>query len=55
MVPYKEIETSDVDNEFMREYDNMHKSMEDRQIKDFYEAQRHIQSPMKGDIPAKTG
>ena len=55
MVPYKEIETSDVDNEFMREYDNMHKSMEDRQIKDFYEARRHIQSPMKGDIPAKTG
>ena len=32
------IETSDVDNDFMREYDNMHKSMEDRQINDFYEA-----------------
>ena len=49
MVPYKRddnmttkvkwsIETSDVDNNFMREYDNMHKSMEDRQINDFYEA-----------------
>ena len=36
------IETSDVDNDFMREYDNMHKSMEDRQINDFYEAWRHI-------------
>ena len=24
------IETSDVGNDFMREYDNMHKSMEDR-------------------------
>ena len=49
------IETSDVDNDFMREYDNMCKSMEDRQINDFYEARRHIQSAMMGDIPAKTG
>ena len=32
------IGTSDIDNDFMREYDNMHKSMEDRQINDFYEA-----------------
>ena len=39
----------------MREYDNMHKSMEDRQINDFYEAQRHIQSAMMGDTPVKTG
>ena len=53
MVPYERddnmttkvkwsIETSDVDNDFMRKYNNMHKSMEDRQINDFYEAQRHI-------------
>ena len=48
-------ETSDIDNDFMREYDNMHKSMEDRQINDFYEAQRHIQSTMMGDTPVKTG
>ena len=48
------IETSDVDNDFMREYDNMCKSMEDRQIANFYEAQRHIQSAMKGDTPTKT-
>ena len=32
------IGTSDVDNDFMREYDNMCESMEDRQINDFYEA-----------------
>ena len=49
MVPYERddnmmtkvkwsIGTSDIDNDFMREYDNMHKSMEDRQINDFYEA-----------------
>ena len=49
------IETSDIDNEFLREYDNMHKSMEDRQINDFYKAQRHIQSAMKDDTPVKTG
>ena len=66
VVPYKRddnmmtkvkwpIQTSGVDNDFMREYDNMHKSMEDRQINDFYEARRHIQSAMKGDTPTKTG
>ena len=49
------IETSDVDNDFIREYDNMCKSMEDRQINDFHEAWRHIQSVMMGDTPVKTG
>ena len=49
------IETNDIGNDFMREYDNLHKSMEDRQINDFYEAQRHIQSTMMGDTPVKTG
>ena len=49
------IETSDIDDEFMREYDDMHKSMENRQINDYYEARRHIQSTMKGDTPTKTG
>ena len=48
------IETNDVDNDFLREYDKMHKSMEDRQINDLYEAQRHLQSAMKGDTPVKT-
>ena len=49
------IETGDIDDEFMREYDDMHKSMEYRQITDYYEAWRHIQSAMKGDTPIKTG
>ena len=47
-------ETSDIDNRFLREYDNIHKLMEDRQITDYYEAQRHIQSTMMGDTPVKT-
>ena len=49
-------ETNDIDNRFLRDYDNVHKSIEDRQITDFYEAhiQRHIQSTMMGDTPVKT-
>ena len=47
-------ETNDIDNRFMREYDNMCKLMEDRQITDYYQAQRHIQSAMMGDTPVKT-
>ena len=47
-------ETNDVDNDFLRDYKNMRKSMEDRQINDFYEARRHIQSTMMGDTPVKT-
>ena len=49
VVPYKRdndmitivkrpIEPSDIGNDFMREYDRMRKSMEDRQITDYYEA-----------------
>ena len=49
------IETSDIDDEFMREYDDMCKSMEYREINDYYKARRHIQSAVKGDIPVKTG
>ena len=47
-------ETNDIDNGFLREYNNMHKLMEDRQITDYYQAQRHIQSAMMGDTPVKT-
>ena len=49
------IETRDIDDDFMREYDEMHKSMEYKQIYDYYEAWRHIQSTKEGDIPVKTG
>ena len=48
------IETRDINDNFMREYDEMHKSMEYKQIYDYYEARRHIQSAMKGDTPVKT-
>ena len=48
------IETRDIDDDFMKEYDEMHKSMKYKQIYDYYEAQRHIQSAMEGDTPVKT-
>ena len=48
------VETSNIDNDFMREYDEMHKLMEYKQTYDYYEARRHIQSVMEGDIPIKT-
>ena len=49
MVPYERnntvmtkvkwsMETNDVDNDFLRDYKNMRKSMEDRLINDFYKA-----------------
>ena len=49
------IETRDIDADFMREYDEMHKSTEYKQTYDYYEAWRHIQSTMEGDTPVKTG
>ena len=56
-IPTKEkrpIETKDIDDDFMREYYEMYKSMEYKQVHDYYEAQRHIQSTMEGDTPTKT-
>ena len=47
-------ETNNIDNRFLREYDNMCRMMEDRQITDYYQAQRHIQSTMMNDSPVKT-
>ena len=65
MVPYKRddnvmtkvkcsMETNDIDNDFLTEYDKMCKSMEDRKINDLYKAQRHLHSTTKGDTPVKT-
>ena len=56
-IPTKEkrpIETKDIDDDFMREYYEMYKSMEYKQIHDYCEARRHIQSAMEGNTPTKT-
>ena len=47
-------ETNDINNQFLREYNDMHRMMEDRQITDYYQAQRHIQSTIMSDSPVKT-
>ena len=48
------IETNDIGNRFLREDNNMHRLTEDRQITDYYQAQRHIQSTIMGDTLVKT-
>ena len=47
-------ETNEIDNRFLRDYDIMHRQMEDRQIDEYYKAQRQIYSIMMGDSPIKT-
>ena len=48
------IETRDIDDDFMREYDEIHKLVEYKQIYDYYEARRRIQSAMEGDTSINT-
>ena len=48
------IETNEIGNQFLRDYDNMHRQMEDRQIDEYYKAQRQIYSTMMGDTLVKT-
>ena len=47
-------ETNKIDNRFLREYNIVHIQMEDRQIDEYYKAQRQIYSAMMGDTPVKT-
>ena len=47
-------ETNEVDNQFLRDYKTMRRQMEDRQINEYYKAQRQIYSAMMGDTPVKT-
>ena len=49
------IETKDIDDDFMRKYDEMYKLMQYKQTRDYNEARRHIQSAMEGDTPTKIG
>ena len=43
----------EIDNRFLRDYDNMCRQIEDRQIDEYYKAQRQIYSTMMGDTPVK--
>ena len=54
-VEKRPIDTKDIDDDFMRKYDEMYKLIQYKQTHDYYEARRHIQSAMEGDTPIKTG
>ena len=47
-------ETNEIDNQFLRDYDNMCRQMKDMQIDEYYKAQRQIYSTIMGDTPIKT-
>ena len=47
-------ETNKIDNQFLRDYDNMHRQIEDKQNKEYYKAQGQIHSAIMGDTPVKT-
>ena len=55
IVEKRPVDMKDIDDDFIRKYDEMYKSMEYKQTSDYYEARRHIQSTMEGDTPIKTG
>ena len=45
--------TNEIDNRFLRDYNNMCRQMDDRKIDEYYKAQRQIYSAMVGDTPVK--
>ena len=47
-------ETNKIDNQYLRDYDNMHRQIEDKQNEEYYKAQRLIHSTIMGDPPVKT-
>ena len=48
------IETNEIDNQYLRDYDNMCRQIEDKQNEEYYKAQRQIHSTIMGDTPVKT-
>ena len=47
-------ETNEIDNQYLKNYDNMCRQIEDKQNKEYYKAQRQIHSTIMGDTPVKT-
>ena len=48
------MDTNKVGSQFLRDYDIMCRQMEDRQIDEYYKAQRQIYSALMGDTLVKT-
>ena len=47
-------ETNEIDNRYLRDYNNMRRQMEDKQNEEYYKAQRQIHSAIMSDTPVKT-
>ena len=47
-------ETNEIDNRYLRDYNNMCRQIEDKQNEEYYKAQRQIHSTIMGDTPVKT-
>ena len=47
-------ETNQTDNQYLRDYDNMHRQIKDKQNEEYYKAQRQIHNAIMGDTPVKT-
>ena len=47
-------ETNEIDNQYLRDYNNMCRQIEDKQNEEYYKAQRQIHSTIMGDTPVKT-
>ena len=47
-------ETNQIDNQYLRDYDNMCRQIEDKQTEEYYKAQRQIHNAIMGDTPVKT-
>ena len=46
-------ETNEIDSQYLRDYDNIHRQMGDKQNDEYYKAQRQIHSAIMGDTPVK--
>ena len=47
-------ETNEIDNQYLRDYDNMHRQIEDKQNEEYYKAERKIYNAIMVDTPVKT-
>ena len=47
-------ETNQIDKQYLRDYHNMHRQIEDKQNKEYYKAQTQIHNAVMGDTPVKT-
>ena len=47
-------ETNQIDSQYLRDYHNMRRQIEDKQNEEYYKAQRQIHNAIMGDTPVKT-